>query len=426
MSRRPASLAAYGLLTGLIEPLAPLALARRARRGKEDPARLGERLGRPSAARPDGPLVWLHGASVGEALSLLPMIGALTEARPDASFLVTAGTRTAAELLARRLPPGVIHQYVPVDGPAAVRRFLDHWRPDVGVFVESELWPNLILAARARGMRLALLSAKLSDRSLANWRRLPGAARAMLGAFDLVLAQDARSAERLASLGVAVAGTADLKFGAEPLPADEAQLSALRAEVGGRPVILAASTHPGEDGPILAAFAETLTDPAAAAADPLLAIVPRHTERGPAIEGLAREQGLTVTRQGAGAPIGAARVRVADALGELGLWYRLARLAIVGGSLADGVGGHNPLEPARLGCPFVSGPFVANWRGAYEGLALDYGTALVAARGLAPWMGDAVQGHPRLANMAERAKAFVAARDAEARAVAERLTALIP
>lgn len=423
---RPASLAAYSLLTGLIEPLAPLALERRAARGKEDSARLGERLGRSAAPRPAGPLVWLHGASVGEALSLLPLIEDLGGARPDAHFLVTAGTRTAAELLARRLPPAAIHQYIPVDGPGAVRRFLDHWRPDVGVFVESELWPNLVLGAKARGVRLAMLSAKLSDASLENWRRLPGAARAMLGAFELVMAQDARSAERLASLGVHAAGIADLKFGADPLPADDAALAAARGEAGGRPVILAASTHPGEDGPILARFGEALDDPAVAARDPLLVIVPRHIERGPAIAELARAQGLGVTRQGAGEPVGAAPVRVADAMGELGLWFRLARLAIVGGSLVDGVGGHNPLEPARLGCPAISGPHVANWRSAYDGLVEAGGAALVGETALAGWIAEASLGEARLIGMAERARAFVAGRDRDARAVAGRLAGLIP
>ncbi|MDR3512403.1 MAG: glycosyltransferase N-terminal domain-containing protein [Caulobacteraceae bacterium] len=425
MSRLPASLVAYRLATGLAEPLVPLLLDRRARRGKEDPARLGERLGRAGVARPPGPVAWLHGASVGEALSLLPLIDALAQARPDLTLLVTSGTRTAAELLGRRLPPHAIHQYAPVDGPAATRRFLDFWRPSLGVFVESELWPNLLLQARARGVRLALLSAKLSDASLRNWTRFGEAARALLGAFDLVLAQDERAAGRLASLGIEAAGLADLKFGAAPLPADEAALAALRTEIGERPVILAASTHPGEDALILARFADAMEIPPLAARAPLLVIVPRHPERGAAVASLAADDGLAVSRQGAGEPIGEAQVRVADALGELGLWYRLASLAVIGGSLVDGVGGHNPLEPARLGCAFVSGPLVANWQSAYAGLIDAQATVLVANGALDRWLADGIERAPILPAMAARAAAFVAARDGEARAVAERLLVLI-
>ena len=164
-SLRPLPLALYAAATGLMAPFAPALLRARARRGKEDPARLGERLGRPTAARPAGPLVWLHGVSVGETQSLLPLVAALRERRPDALVLVTSGTVTAAGLLAQRLPAGAIHQFAPVDAPGAVAGFLDHWRPDLAVFVESEIWPNLVLAARARGVRLALVSARMTEAS---------------------------------------------------------------------------------------------------------------------------------------------------------------------------------------------------------------------------------------------------------------------
>ena len=252
----PASLAAYRLVTGTAEPFATLVLNARVRRGKEDPARLNERLARNLPPRPAGRLAWLHGASVGEALSLVPLAAALAEARDDLSLLLTAGTRTSAELLAQRLPPRAIHQYAPIDAPRApARQFLDHWRPDLGVFVESELWPNLLGEARRRNVRMALLSAKLSDKSLRNWSRLRGAAQALLGAFELILAQDEAAADRFESLGVKVQGLADLKFGAPPLPADPAALYALRGAIGKRPVILAASTHPGEEEIVLDAFA---------------------------------------------------------------------------------------------------------------------------------------------------------------------------
>lgn len=421
MTDAPAVLAAYRLAVGLIEPFAPVVLRARARRGKEDPARIGERLGHASKARPAGRLVWLHGASIGESLSLLPLAEDIAATRPEASLLITAGTRTAAELLAQRLPAGAIHQYVPIDAPGPVARFFDHWRPDLGVFVESELWPNLLFGARSRGVRLALLSAKLSDRSLRGWSRFPAAASVLLGGFELVLAQDAQASERLARLGARVSGLADLKFGAAPLPADHAALARLGGQIRGRPVVLAASTHPGEDEAILSRFATIARAPS----NPLLVVVPRHPERGQAIAAVAAAGGFTVSLQSKSPSIGGAQVRIADALGELGLWYRLASLALVGGSWVEGVGGHNPLEPARLGCPFVSGPHVANWKSAYAGLVAERATELVAIDHIEGWLAAALARDPRLPAMAERAKAFVVARDAEARAITARVLALL-
>jgi 3-deoxy-D-manno-octulosonic-acid transferase len=418
------ALAAYRLATALAEPLAEPLLRARARRGKEDPARLGERLGHASLPRPPGALVWLHGVSVGEGLSLLPLAEALAKARPGVGLLVTSGTRTSAEVLAQRLPPGAIHQYAPVDGPRAVGRFLDHWRPDLAVFVESELWPNLLLETRARGARTALLSAKLSDRSLRNWRRTPGAAQALLGGYDLLLAQDNRAAERLVLLGVCADGVADLKFGADPLPVDEARWAALRSQIGDRPVILAASTHAGEDAVVLDRF-QAAARPKGVC--PLLVIVPRHPERGPAIAALARGGGLTTSLQSAGEAVDGVQVHVADVLGELGLWYRLAHLAIVGGSLCDGLAGHNPLEPARLNCPFVSGRHVANWATTYGELEKAHATECVDAEAaLAGFMTAAIKRSDALAAMAGRARTFVDARDNEARAVPSLVMGLLP
>jgi 3-deoxy-D-manno-octulosonic-acid transferase len=262
-------LSLYRLATRALEPVAPLLLKRRAAKGKEDPARLNERLARPTVARPDGKLVWLHGASVGESLSILPLVERLTAERPDAAILVTSGTVTSAELLARRLPTGVIHQFVPVDTPGSARRFIAHWRPDLAVFVESELWPNLLLAAKGSGTRLALVSAKLSDKSFDGWRARPFAAHLLFSGFDLILAQDARAAERFTSLGGTVAGEADLKFGSAALPVDAADLARLKAAFEGRPLLLAASTHEGEDEIVLDAYV-ALPD------RPRLVIVPRH------------------------------------------------------------------------------------------------------------------------------------------------------
>lgn len=355
----------YRGVTGRLEPLAEAVLRDRARRGKEDPARLTERLGHAGRPRPEGPLVWLHGASVGESLSHLPLVERLARERPDTTVLVTSGTVTSAELLARRLPEGVIHQFAPVDAAGVADRFLDHWRPSAVGFVESELWPNLILGAKARGARLALISARLSEASLRNWSLFPSAAQEVLGAFDLVLPQDEETARRLRSLGARDDGRLNLKYAGEPLPADAAQLEQLRAQIGDRPVVLAASTHPGEEDVVLRAFKVLKNRPDR----PLLVIVPRHPVRGPEVVQAARAlEYETRHRAAQEPPAPEAQVYVADTLGELGLWFRIARTALVAGSLVPDVGGHNPLEPARLDCPFLSGPHVDNWASVFRDL----------------------------------------------------------
>jgi len=423
----PLLLIAYRLATAIAEPFAPMILSGRARRGKEDPARLGERLGRASVARPDGALVWLHGVSVGEALSLLPLAQALRGERPDIGLLVTSGTQTSAAILAQRLPAGAIHQYAPIDGPRAVARFLDHWRPSLAVFVESELWPNLLTQARRRGVKTTLLSAKLSDASARTWSWAPAMARELLGGFDLLLAQDERAAERFLTFGVCADGMADLKFGADLLPVDGPRLDATRAKLAGRPVLLAASTHPGEDEIVLARFAAVLQTPDIAARGPVLVIAPRHPDRGAAIAELAKGQGLAVTLQSTGAELEQAQVIVADALGELGLWYRLAWLAVIGGSLVEGLTGHNPLEPARLHCPFIAGQHISNWTTAYAELRLAEATKMVED---GPSMDDcfraAIGLDGRLTAMAARALAYVEQKDAEARAVPALILDLLP
>jgi 3-deoxy-D-manno-octulosonic-acid transferase len=354
---RPLPLALYGAATRLLEPFAPRLLAARAAKGKEAAQRLGERLGRADRPRPQGRLIWLHAVSVGESLSLLPLIERLG-GRPGLCLLVTSGTVTSAEILAKRLPPGAIHQFAPVDAPGAVARFLDHWRPDAGLFVESELWPNLILAAHARGVRLGLVSARITQASADGWARAPASARALLAAFDLVLPQDAATAERLRRLGAAPGPNLNLKRAGQAPPFDAAALERLREETAGRPVVLAASTHPGEEPPIAEAFRAAA---AHAAPDALLILAPRHPERGAAVAEDLVAAGFTTARRSQGAPPGAdVQAYVADTLGEMGLWLRLARVVVMGGSFAPGIGGHNPLEAARVGAAVVTGPDVAN------------------------------------------------------------------
>ncbi|MFN7303778.1 MAG: 3-deoxy-D-manno-octulosonic acid transferase [Phenylobacterium sp.] len=360
-------LALYGLATGLAEPLAPFSLKRRAKVGREYALRLAARLGRTGSPRPPGPLGWLHGVSGGETVSLLPLVEGLRARRPDLGLLVTSGTRTSAELLGRRLPAGVRHQYVPVDTPGAVRRFLDPWRPDLGVFAESELWPNLILTARRRGTRLVLASARITEGTARTWRRAPASARRLLSAFDLILPQDRATADRLRGLGADCGRELNLKRAGAPLTFDPAELARLRGLAAGRPVVLAGSTHPGEDA-LIAEAAEGL--------GALLVIAPRHPERGAGIAAALR-----APRRALGEDPGPETpVWIADTLGEMGLFFRLADVVVMGGSFPGGIGGHNHLEPARLGAPVITGPDIANAADVY-GEMFDEVCALTARDG---------------------------------------------
>ncbi|HEY8002673.1 MAG TPA: glycosyltransferase N-terminal domain-containing protein [Phenylobacterium sp.] len=411
----------YAVMAAAASPLAPAMLSWRARRGKEDPLRLTERLGRPSATRGEGPLVWMHGASVGEGLSLLHLVSQVRALRPDVHVLVTTGTRASAELLADRLPAGVAHQFAPIDTPDATARFISCWRPTLGVFVESELWPNLVGAARASGARMALVSARFSERSWRNWRRSPRAARELLGAFDLIFARDLQARGRIEDLGGRVDGVWDAKLGAAPLAVDSAVLARVRDQVEGLSIVLAASTHPGEEVIVARAFAEA----AGEAPNARLVLVPRHPGRGAEVEAVMRAEGLSTGRRSQGADLASARTYVADTMGELGLWYRLALLAVVGGSLVDGVGGHNPLEPARLGRPFVAGPHVDQWP-IYSAFVDAGATRILNGQGeLADFMDRAINRTPDLADMASRALALARERDTEAEALAPRLLALM-
>lgn len=359
MSGVPFGIRAWRWLGIAVTPFTGLLLRERAARGKEDYARLGERLGIASAKRPEGRLIWLHGASVGESLAALPLIGKLLAER--VSVLVTSGTVTSAAMMQARLPPGAIHQYVPLDVPRAVARFLDHWRPDAGLFVESDLWPNLLLEAQRRGVKLALINARISERSARGWRRVPRTAHALLGAFDTILAQDGDFAARFRSLGarrVAVAGS--LKADAPPLSCDETALAEMTRMIAARPVLLAAQTHPGEDETVLPAH-DTLR---ARFSDLLTIIVPRHVERGPDIAMLCGDRACA--RRGAKEPLTQeTAIYIADTMNELGLFYRLVPFCFLGGTLVP-MHGHNPLEPAALNCAVLAGPSRANSARAFE------------------------------------------------------------
>ena len=355
----------YRGLTRALTPAGPAILAYRTRKGKEDASRRNERLGIASRARPLGEVVWMHAASVGEANAVLPLIHALSRRRPDVTALLTTGTVTSAKLAAERLPTGAIHHYVPLDSPFYVRRFLAHWQPTLAILVESEVWPNLVLETRARRIPLMLVNARMSKKSLEGWKRRRGMARAIFGSFDLVLAQNDVLARRFQKLGAPRALPAgNLKIDAPALPTDEAALARLKQSVAGRPVLLAASTHAGEEEAI--ARAARLT---AKALPGLLAIiVPRHPERGREIARTLVESGAKVALRSAGELPGPEhQIYLADTLGELGTFYRLSPLAFIGGSLIEH-GGQNPIEAVKLGCVCLTGPHWENFKDTFGAL----------------------------------------------------------
>jgi 3-deoxy-D-manno-octulosonic-acid transferase len=386
----PLALRLYRLGCVLGSPLALHLLTRRLKRGKEHPERMTERLGQASIARPAGPLVWVHGASVGEMLAVISLIERLRA--QHFAVLVTSGTVTSAALAEQRLPDGVLHQFVPLDAPRFVQRFLDHWRPGLALFVESDLWPNLICSCAAHKVPMIVINGRLSERSFSRWRRAPGVIAALLNRFDLCLTQSAADAERYANLGAPrVSATGNLKLDLPAPPVDDAVLARLKQIVGKRPVVVAASTHPGEEAAVIGAHRRLRAEFPAL----LTIIVPRHPARGESIAELAKNAGVAIAlRSRRAQPMPDIGVYIADTLGELGLMYRLAPIAFMGGSLAHH-GGQNPIEAIRLGAAVIHGPHVWNFADIYASLDAAHGGEQVAdeealAARLGVWLADPV------------------------------------
>jgi 3-deoxy-D-manno-octulosonic-acid transferase len=358
-------LKAYRTSMSLLRPLTPLLLKLRERSGKEDPRRRGERLGIASTARPNGVLCWVHAASVGETNAVLPVIEALGNARPDLNFLLTTGTVTSAGLAGRRLGPRAVHQYVPLDAPEYAARFLEHWKPDLAVFTESEIWPSLILETAARNIPIALVNGRLSHRSRRRWQRNKTTAMPLFGRFNIVLAQNDRLATGFSALGARnVHSVGNLKIDAPPPPVDLNELERLKTALGTRPVFAAASTHEGEEETIAAAH-RALTRQFE---DLCTIIAPRHPERGTALAEMLKNLGFNVAQRSLGAVPGPRTdIYIADTIGELGTLYALAPVAFIGGSLIDR-GGQNPIEAVRHGVAVLTGPHWQNFRDAYRTL----------------------------------------------------------
>jgi 3-deoxy-D-manno-octulosonic-acid transferase len=355
-------------------PLLEKLLESRVLRGKEDPARLDERKGLAAIARPEGQLTWVHAASVGEAQSALILINALLQSHKKLHVLVTTGTLTSAAMMAKNLPERAFHQFYPLDHPAWTQRFLDHWKPDLVLWMESELWPNMLLQIKERGIPAALVNARLSARSFRRWRMIRGSASNVLQAFALVLAQTEKDAQHYRALGAPrVVLTDNLKYSAKPLPFDEKELSRLTAMTTGRPLWLYASSHAGEEE-MACRVHQILKN---TMPDLLTVIVPRHPNRREAIAKSCQSFGLNVRLRGEKHALPQAEddIYIADTMGELGLFYRLAPVSCIGRSFSDdGGGGHNPIEAAQLNCAILYGPNVQYQQQLYE----DFSNAGVA------------------------------------------------
>ncbi len=359
MTRPGLALTAYLAASRAIPLIAPTLLQRRLARGKELPTRWQEKLGQPTQPRPKGPLIWLHAVGLGETLALRGLIAAMSE-ETDASFLVTSTTRASAEVLAQNLPERTCHQFLPLDAPAYLARFLDHWRPSLSIWAEQDLWPGAVAATDAAGIPLALVNARMNADAFARRYRFRSLYTDLFARFRLVTAQDATTARNLLTLGAAnVSVTGSLKAAAPALVADPKALAAARKDLAGRQPILLASSHPGDEAAVIAALRQIHPRP-------LLLIAPRDPNRGAEISAYAAAHGLTATRrsQGEGPTAG---IWIVDSFGEIGLWLRLCPVTVIGGTFGP-TEGHNPWEPAALGSAILHGPRIANFAADFASL----------------------------------------------------------
>lgn len=422
---RPLLFRAYRGLTTLALPIAWPLVSRKLERHGVAPERRRERLGHATLPRPAGRLIWFHAASVGESLSVLTLITRMAERLPDAQFLITSGTATSAELIARRMPPRSRHQFAPLDASGPVSRFLAHWKPDAAIFVESELWPLMLVQARAAGARLALLNARLSDKSVEGWKKRPKTARYLMDQFSVILTQNKKNAANLIAMGAApdrVFPGSNLKSTSAPLPVDADTLAQVQAALQGRPAWVASSTHEGEEETVLDTHKRLLSDHP----DLCLILAPRHPERGAAVRGLIEAAGLSVAQRSSGdLPGPGTQVYLADTLGEVGTWYALCPRVFLGGSLRP-IGGHNPFEPAQAGAAVLTGPGVSNFAETYAemirtGAAQEVRNPQDLAEALDRWLRDP----DALAQARKAAGAFVQAQAAQLDQIMDRLSAAL-
>lgn len=347
----------YRLAWKLGYPLIELYLWQRKRQGKEDLYRFDERLGVPSLPRPNSKLVWIHAASVGEAASVLPLINVMLHGNAWIQIMVTTGTVTSAMLMEQRLPKRAFHQYVPIDKPEYVEEFIDYWQPDLAIWVESEFWPNLLFATREWGCPIVLLNGRVSEDSFEKWMKYKSLSKSIMSCFDMVIPQSREDGTKLREMGARkVKYLGNLKYGAPPLPYDQEALADLQKMIGNRMVWLAASTHPGEEEEIL----KTHIKIKERSYGVLTIIVPRHPNRGSTIRAAMPDWVNTSLRSNNEKILEDTDIYIADSIGELGIFYRLAPIVFIGGSLVNH-GGHNPIEAAHLDSAIICGPNMDNF-----------------------------------------------------------------
>ncbi len=352
-----------GIYNTLVRTLYPIVIRRyiekRKKMGKEDVKRFNERVGRPTKPRPDGRLIWLHGASVGESISMLPLINRLLEIYPDAHVMVTTGTTTSAEVMAKRLPERAFHQYLPIDNPVFAARFVRHWQPTIALWFESEFWPAMLSTIKRRNIPLILINGRISNKSFKRWQQFDFVIKELLDCFTACLGQSEEDAYRLRALGAKDAMClGNLKYAGLPIPVDEEKKKEIQDEIGERPVWLASSTHSDEEVKI----GRHLKELVAKHSGLLTIIAPRHPNRGVEIQNALREkyQLNTALRSANEKITPETEVYIADTIGEMGIWYELCPIVFIGGSLIPH-GGQNFMEPSRCRDAVIVGPHMHNF-----------------------------------------------------------------
>lgn len=377
----------YYVLSWVGTPLVNGYLKWRSWQGKEDPERLVERKGLTTIPRPSKSLIWIHAVSVGESMVSLAIAEAILKHYPHVHLLLTTTTNSSAKIIAQRLPKHAIHQFAPVDTPQAVHRFLEHWKPDLAIWVESEFWPNLIHATQNRGIPTLLLNGRISSKSFSHWEKLKGIISPLLSRFDLCAVQSEEQAAFFSLLGahnISVMGNA--KSMITPLKVDSKKYKAFKKGIEDRPFWLVASTHPGEEEQAFRVHKHLKKD----FPDLLTVIVPRHIERAPEIQDMALREGLSVALQTETMSFGGVDVYIANTLGELSTFYALSPVVLMGATLVP-KGGHNPMEAAQLGAFVLHGPHIFNNAHLYQvlsslGLSQEIQDTHQLATALMPWL----------------------------------------
>lgn len=365
----------YRFLTRLFAPFVPLILNYRVKRGKEDKLRSKERLGQSDKTRPTGKLIWFHGASVGESMVALSVANGLRELRPELQFLFTCQTLAGAQIIEASKGDHDIHQFAPVDTIGATSRFMNHWRPDLAIFVEGEIWPNLLDAARKIGIKTALINARMTISSLKTWLRFHKTAEYIFSDFTLIEPANALTKQGLLAIGAPTMGSlGNLKLAAKPPPIAPDIVKPLRAQISTRKVWLAASTHEGEDKLLIAAHEIVRS----VYKDALLIIAPRHIRRAEMILLDCVKAGQKYARRSLGQKIDSyTSVYLWDTMGELGNAFAVSPISVIAGSFLPNIGGHNPIEPAQIGSVILSGPYVHNFADIYSQLEAENGAVLM-------------------------------------------------